>query len=732
MLLKANSCRAVLKLAVAFFAIVIPAIPMMPATGRAQATVRLGHSASAAAATIPNATAAAPSMPMELVVRLALRNTRALEQLKRAQQDPSSPSYHQWLTPQQFNARFGPTQADADAVAQWLTGAGFTIKSVDLAQHSVVADANAEIVSRALDVAIVSNGTKFANLTEPAVPAALAPLIADIEGLNNTFAVKPMLSGHLQFGSPWPAERPGTSAAPDYKTAGLGFGFSAADLRTYYNEAGLISGGITGTKSPDCIALAAVSDLHGGSIGAFNSKFRLPAAHLTKVFASGGNPGFNSAEAEAALDVESSHTIAPATPIRLYIGKGANDLQDAISRAVTDNVCGTLSISFGYCGEPASFFTGTLAPIFAEATVQGQSVFVSSGDQGAAGIVSNGSTCVAGASPNINELCANPDVTCVGGTEFNPIYDSKNRDTSTVNDGLESAWNDSYGATGGGQSAIFPRPPYQAGLGFSGSNRLVPDVAAVAGVVDPGFYIVVFDKGALRLGKFGGTSLSSPIWAGYSRIIACVANQPKLGPFNPTLYTLGVMGSSSGLIDVTSGYNGFNGVPGFFAGSGYDEATGWGSPDMTETLISFLDGGTAAATPASLSDPKNTAIVDAGDLTITNTSGSTLAVNSLTVAISRPGIFKSLSLTSGIQTVAAKRKKTMAFTFNPPISIAASGGIATFTLGATMTGTAMTGTPSSTQTVGLVGVSATTASPVVENVTFEGLPTSLGKITLSH
>jgi len=72
------------------------------------------------------------------------------------------------------------------------------------------------------------------------------------------------------------------------------------------------------------------------------------------------------------------------------------------------------------------------------------------------------------------------------------------------------------------------------------------------------------------------------------------------------------------------------------------------------------------------------------------------------------------------------------FTFSPPISIAASGGMATFTLGATMTGLAQAGTPSSTQMVGVVGVSATTASPVVENVTFEGLPTSLGTITLSH
>ena len=137
----------------------------------------------------------------------------------------------------------------------------------------------------------------------------------------------------------------------------------------------------------------------------------------------------------------------------------------------------------------------------------------------------------------------------------------------------------------------------------------------------------------------------------------------------------------------------------------------------------------AALTPASLSDPKNTVITDAGDLTITNTSSSTLTVNSVTVNLSRSSIFKSLSLTSGSQTVTPKKGKTMVFAFGPPISIAASGGTATFTLGATMTGMAMAGTPSSTQTVGALGVNGTESG---EGVTFEGLPASLGTITLSH
>jgi subtilase family serine protease len=724
---KVKFYRAAL-LKVAMIAVAISAISMSSGVGRAQSTVRLAGSVPPSAASIPNASAVAPSMPMELVVRLALRNTAALEQLKHDQQDPSSPSYHQWLTPQQFNARFGPTKADADAVAQWLSSSGFTVKKIDLAEHTVVADANAEVVSRALDVAIVSNGTKFANTIEPAVPTNLAPLIADIRGLNNTFAVKPMLSDHPQFGPPLSADHPGASASPDFKTAGLGFGFSPSDLRTYYNETGLISAGATGTKAPDCIALAAVSDIHNGAIGAYTTKFGLPPAHVTKIFASGGNPGAVGKlnELEATLDIESSHAVAPATPVRLYIGKGANDLQDAISRAVTDNACGALSISFGYCSNDPTFFTGTLAPIFTQAALQGQSVFVSSGDQGSAGIVLGTSSCVLGSSPNVNELCANPDVTCVGGTQFNPSYDAKNRDTSTIHTAPESAWNESgLGATGGGESAIFPLPSYQVGLAPPGSNRLVPDVSLLAALRKPGFFTVAFFSHATRFVLVGGTSLSSPAWAGYSRIIAGVQNEPNLGPLNPMIYAAG----NIGLIDVTSGDNGFNGVPGFFAGVGYDETTGWGSPDMAETLIAFIKGGTAVASPTNPSASKNTVIPDAGDLTITNTSSSTLSVNSITVNLSRPPIFKSLSLSSGAQTVTPRRNKTMVFTFSPPISIAASGGMATFTLGATMTGLALAGTPSSMQTVGVIGVNGTEATG---GVTFSGLPASLGTVTLTH
>ncbi len=713
-------------------------LALTPGYGRTQATVRLAQSVSPGAAQISNAVAAPDTMPMEITVVLALHNTAELEQLTHDQQDPSSPSYHKWLTPDEFNARFGPTKADADAVAQWLESAGFSVKSIDLERRMVRASANAAVVESALDTTIVSNGKLFANQNDPAVPAALAPLIGSIEGLSNTFAIKPMLRQGLRLGPASPAtEEADTSVTPDYRYNG-NYGFAPADLATYYNETGLSSLKIKGTKAPDCIALAAVSDVHKGTFRTFQRRFHVPGLKLTKVFASGNNPGYTGDnEIESDLDVEYSHAVATSTPIRLYIGAGGNDLQDAISAAVSDNKCGVISISYGYCGASAGFYSSTLDGYFSQAAAQGQSVFVSSGDDGAAGLVFDTFTgkCVSGNTPNVSEMCADPNVTCVGGTQFDPNYDSKARNTSRVTDTNDSpeAWNESgIGATGGGISSIFAIPSWQSGAGIGGTMRVVPDISLGAALDHPGYYVVAFVNGKNLVGTVGGTSLSSPVWAGYSRLIAQVyggSPSGRLGAMNPRLYDIGYSyGSDSGLIDITAGNNDFNGVTGYDAGVGYDLATGWGSPDMTAMLISYLAGGEATVVPANVSAPPKTEIANAGVLTLMNTSSQPLSIDSIAVNVSKPAIFKSVSMSAGGQTVTPRKRKTMVFKFNPPIMISI-GGMADFTLGATMTRRAKRGTPLSAQNIAGFGISANAAGA---NVTIQGLPTSLGTVTLTH
>jgi subtilase family serine protease len=158
--------------------------------------------------------------------------------------------------------------------------------------------------------------------------------------------------------------------------------------------------------------------------------------------------------------------------------------------------------------------------------------------------------------------------------------------------GIENAW----GLSGGGASQIFAKPEWQAGPGVPGdAMRDIPDVAMIAG--SPGVTIGADVAGSAQLQCcWGGTSLSAPLWAGYSRTIAQQQGAARLGLLNPTIYRLAQNGLlANGIEDVTSGNNNFNGVPGFSAGAGYDLVTGWGSADMTEFASAY--NGTPSPTP---------------------------------------------------------------------------------------------------------------------------------------
>jgi kumamolisin len=203
------------------------------------------------------------------------------------------------------------------------------------------------------------------------------------------------------------------------------------------------------------------------------------------------NPGRNGDEIKALLDIEWAHAVAPGAAIEVYIGNPAtapiDPLVSALRKAVTDNKCGAISVSYGFCGASAAFFTGTLDPIFAQAAAQGQSVFISSGDQGAADIVLNsaGTACVVGKSRNVSEMAADPNVIAVGGTEFTPNFDGSNNDIGSV---AESVWNDSTGASGGGVSTIFAKPAWQVSRTPADAKRDIPDIAFGSSPISPGFY----------------------------------------------------------------------------------------------------------------------------------------------------------------------------------------------------------------------------------------------------
>ena len=627
------------------------AIIMILATfGAADAQVSSGPNVAlignhpAEAATISPVAHANSAAQLNMEVTLALRNTTALDQLLRDQQDPTSPRYHQWLTPGQFTAQFGPSQQSADAVSQWLTSRGFQVTATSLQGRYVRFRGSVADVGRAFatDLMAFGDGTSYSNTTDPMIPARFAGVIGGIRGLDNFLhsvafshrlsssapaTASPWTAGPLAMLDPGPAlpltESNGIMAAPNVTIGGI-TAFGPADFYSFYDESPLISSAING-DGRDCLAIVGISDYTHSAIPLFNGTFGLPASTITTVLADTTNPGINDDELEALLDLEWSHAAAPGTATNFYLGNAntstANGpIVDAIQRAVNDDTCSVISVGFGLCGGTGDFYTMTVSPIYAQAATQGQSIFIASGDDGAAGIVFdvNSGECVPGTSPNVNELGTDPNVTSVGGTSFMPNYFDGDNNGHVP----ESAWNDSSdsstgGATGGGVSAFYTQPTYQKGPGVPvGGNRDVPDVALIASPNYPGAFIAAGSTaGATPVIEccIGGTSLSTPLWAGIFKLIAQLKGA-RLGPLNPTIYKLAQSGQAAvGLRDVISGNNDFQCPPppggtcvtGFAAGVGFDLATGWGTADINTFANSYVRGGppTASPTPTPTATP---------------------------------------------------------------------------------------------------------------------------------
>jgi len=564
--------------------------------------------------------------PLAMEMRLKLRNEKQLDQLLEQLQDPHSSNYRKFLKRGEFDRGFGPLQSDVDAVADWLRGEGFTATPTSSSVEFTGTVAQAE---RTFAVQILKlSATEYSNMEDPAVPARFASLVGSIEGLNNLTHFEPVAKvspdakklhaiasrSHKMTRAEALREVAGVSAlasSPDSDINGLSYG--DMDMRNTYDVPSdfTIGGG-------DCIAIVGVSDYLDGALAAFTNQFSdLPAFNITRVNV-GTNPGRtqDSSEAEAELDLEWSHVMAPGAPTHFYLG---SNLQTDITQAVNDDLCKVISISFEFCGNTSTFYTSTLDGLFKKAAGQGQSVFVSTGDHGAAGSVVSGGRCVAGSSQNVSEMAADPFVTAVGGTQIlSPNYNGSGIAQSYA---TETAWNDAEnggqggsGAGGGGASMYFTtKPSYQTGPGVpNDGHRDIPDVAMLSGA--PRVFYGDDNNGTGFLNCCeGGTSLAAPLWAGMTKDIE--AQIGALGSFNPTIYTLanqqyGASATPDGFHDITSGDNSFNGVTGFTAGTAYDEATGWGSVDFqvfsTAVMNNPLPTATATATATPTATPTTT------------------------------------------------------------------------------------------------------------------------------
>jgi len=515
-----------------------------------------------------------PATALMMRAVIAPQNQSALDQLIADQQNPTSPEYHLWLAPGEFTRRFGPTSDQLALVSKWLVSQGFTVTSSSAADRAVRFTGSASQAASAFNVrlAAASDGKHFGNLDAPAIPANLARLIQSIQGLDNLHAL---------------AAKP----YPEVLVTKTKHAFGPQDLYSFYDENTLLDDGVNGTGA-DCIALIEFSDYDNVSIEAFDNFFRLPAPDVTTITVDGSGSFDSSEEIETLLDLEYAHAAAPEAPISIYVaGAEASTtgaLLDPLQQAVTDDACGSISLSIFICPGEDSSLAQSADSVYQQAATQGQTVFSASGDDGAAAVVFNTKEgCVASNKRGVIETAASPNITSVGGTEVKPKYD-KSSGIVIAGSAAETVWHESIGASGGGASQVFGKPAYQNGLTPNDNARDIPDVSLLAAAKTPGY---VYGYEGKLFCCAGGTSFASPYWAGITTLMEQVkggGDSGRLGPLNTELYSLASSGvSANGLRDVTKGNNGFHGAKGYKASAGYDQTNGWGTPDIAE-LVSAL------------------------------------------------------------------------------------------------------------------------------------------------
>jgi hypothetical protein len=571
---------------------------------------------------------AAPERPLTVHISFRLRHPEVLSKLLTDLQDPASAQYHHWLTPEQFNAKFGRTPAEVQAVSRWLSQHGWRVLQASNSEVTSTATVAQAEETFATTIAASADGARYSNAAAPRIPARFADVVGSIEGLDNLRHWTRITPASVQARPATKAVRfdsarsePAVASPAISQTA-----FGPQDLWNFYDETPPVGGAVNGSGG-DCLGIIEDSDYLDASISTFDMKFSVPPATVTRVYSDGTPPGENGDETEALVDIEWAHAAAPGAPINVYIGNSTSaiidPLTDSLRKAVSDNACGTISFTYLFCGSPPSFYSVTLGNALSQAAAQGQSVFAATGDTGSAALTVFNNTCVAGSTQGVSEMAADPNVTAVGGTQFVPNYNSMGIDEGFV---PETAWSNGAGATGGGKSAVFAKPSYQNSTTPNDGWRDVPDVAAAASNITPGFYWVDDQSGSpAQMCCIGGTSISTPMWAGVSKLISQLDRGGRLGNMTPKIYLLGALGnaSQSGLRDVLTGNNSFNGVAGYSAGPGYDQTTGWGSPDIQTFESAFLSVATPSATPT---PSTSISFVGAGPLTDSSTALTTVTI----------------------------------------------------------------------------------------------------------
>jgi subtilase family serine protease len=526
---------------------------------------------------------------MLLVLKRSPEQEAALRQLLDEQQSKVSPSFHNWLTPEQFGKEFGPAESDLQIVTTWLQTHGFQVSTPSKGRTVIEFSGSAGQVKEAFHTTIhkymVNGEQHWANASDPSIPTALAPAVSGIVSLHNfprhphsTLMGAPVRSTP-RHGGPLPL----FTFTPQQTTL---YGLGPTDFATIYNVLPLWNAGIDGTGQT--IAIVGESNIHLTDIEAFRSLFGLPANDPT-VILNGPDPGVVGDETEALLDVSWSGAVAKKATIDFVVSASTESALgvDLSALYIVDNdLAPVMSESYGMCeaalGNAGNAFYNAL---WQQAAAQGITVLVSAGDAGSAGCDNFDTELGAVDGLAVSGFASTPYNVAVGGTDFDqtpataPTYWNATNNATTGASAKsyipETTWNDScagmgidgctYGinsnlfniiAGSGGPSNCssqdssgaclsgYSKPSWQTGAGVPLDGvRDTPDVALFASNgFNNSFYIICeADAGffgtqeTCSLTNFtfvgvGGTSASAPAFAG---IMALVNQKMQAQGLNP-------------------------------------------------------------------------------------------------------------------------------------------------------------------------------------------------------
>jgi hypothetical protein len=572
-----------------------------PATPSARAAV-VGEAPTVPVGALPRS-APLPSL-IDISVALKPSDPAGLQGYATSSATPGRAEFHQFLTPAQVQARFGPSPSVVEQVRSWLTSSGLTLRPTSGDGTIIPATGTAAQVAGTFqtslqDYQLVSGRIAYANTSAPRVPAQLAPSIQGVLGLDDltldhtdgttssastgpAAAARPAVAG----ARPQPCTAATSAAAALTESPGPGLapgpGATADQIAGAFDYTPLYAAGDLGQGTTVAVIMGG-SDYSDSDLSFFEQCYGIHTS-VTRVPVDGGSAGVDGDGVEVSMDIETVASLAPQTSILVY---EAPDLSsqatlDAFAAVVQEDRADATTASFGSC-EGIGTEAVAESTIFEEMAVQGQTMFASTGDQGSEAclpLIDTLLSPVAGTTLTVNDPASQPFVTAVGGAYLPNLTAPSSTNVSVWNVGPFNFWLGNEVASGGA-SQLWAMPSWQAGIdpnetadnpedcGIFGALpcREVPDVSGNADqrngeVIYCTLPSCVASEDELgpdpAPGWFagGGTSYASPQWAALAALIDEGVTGGRLGLISPLLYQVAAT-TPSAFIDVTQGNNNY-------------------------------------------------------------------------------------------------------------------------------------------------------------------------------